>query len=369
MNLPFFSLTRQYNKIKDEIEDAVNGVLSSGKYIMGENVLKFEDEFANYCGVKYAVGVASGSDALVLVLNALNVNGSDVLTVSHTFISTADAITKNNAKIKFVDIDRDNFNINVSLLSKAITNSTKGILPVHMYGFPAEMNQIKEIADENGLWVVEDAAQAHGTQYFGKHVGSFGDAGCFSFFPSKNLGAYGDAGMVVTNNKDLAEKMKMLRNYGQPSKHHHNIVGYNSRLDEIQAAILRVKLKHLNRWIEQRRKFAKIYDDELSNQKEVSIPGEKTNTGHSYYLYVIKTSRRDKLMEWLMKKGVDTGIHYPIPVHLQKSYNNLGYPIGSLPVTERVANEILSLPLYPEITEDEILYVAKMLKMFYSEQA
>lgn len=369
MNVPFFSLQRQYLEIKDEIEDAISDVLSSGSYILGENVLKFECEFANYCGAKYAVGVASGSDALVLALNGLNANGSDVLTVSHTFISTADAIIKNNANLRFVDIDRSDFNMNVSLLPKAITDSTRGILPVHMYGHPVEMDAIKEIAEENGLWVVEDAAQAHGAEYDGKRVGSFGDASCFSFFPAKNLGAYGDAGIVVTNNKDLAEKIKMLRNYGQPVKYHHNIVGYNSRLDEIQATILRIKLKRLNQWIEQRHKFAKIYDDELGSHKEISIPVERMDTRHSYYLYVIKTSRRDDLREWLLKKGVDTGIHYPIPVHLQKSYGNLGFPVGSLPVTEQVANEVLSLPLYPEITEKEVLYVAKKLKMFYSGQS
>lgn len=368
MKVPFFSLTRQYAEIKDEIDTAVGGVISGGAYILGENVSKFEGEFAEYCGARYAVGVASGSDALVLALASLNPGNSRVATVPHTFVSTVDAISKNNAIPKFVDVDESEYTMDVSLLPESIDASTAGILPVHLYGHPADMNQIRKIADEKDLWVIEDAAQAHGSKYYGKHVGVIGDAACFSFYPSKNLGAYGDAGMVVTNRKELADNIRMFRNYGQQVKYHHKFVGYNSRLDEIQAAILRVKLNYLDRWIEQKRRLAKIYCEELANLEQVSTPVERKYVLHSYHLYVIKAQRRDKLMEWLSSKGVDTAIHYPIPVHLQESYNHLNYCVGSMPITERVANQVLSLPMFPELTEDEALYVTKMIKMFYSDQ-
>lgn len=368
MKVPFFSLTRQYAEIKDEIDVAVNGVISSGTYILGENASKFEGEFAEYCGARYAVGVASGSDALVLTLASLNPGNSHVATVPHTFVSTVDAISKNNAAPKFVDVDESEYTMDVSLLPEAIDASTAGILPVHLYGHPADINQIRKIADENNLWVIEDAAQAHGSKYYGKHVGVIGDAACFSFYPSKNLGAYGDAGMVVTNSKELADNIRMFRNYGQQVKYHHKFVGYNSRLDEIQAAVLRVKLRYLDRWIEKKRRLAQIYNEELLDIEKVVIPIERKYALHSYHLYVIKAQMREKLMKWLSSKGVDTAIHYPIPVHLQESYSHLGYRVGSLPVTERLSNEVVSLPMFPELTEDEALYVAKMIKTFYSEQ-
>jgi len=328
---------------------------------LGEELERFEDEFSKYMGTKCAIGVNSGSDALFLALQALGIGkGDEVITVSHTFISTVDAIARNGAKPVFVDIDPKIYCIDVTKIEEKITKKTKALLPVHLYGHPAEMDAIIKIAKKHNLPVIEDACQAHGAEYRGKKVGNIGDIGCFSFYPVKNLGAYGDGGMVVTNNSELARKLRMLRNYGQPKKYYHDFIGVNSRLDEMQAAILRVKLKNLDNWNSSRRRFAHIYDM-LLKDADVVIPVEKGYAKHVYHLYVIRHKNRDRLQQHLSKNGVQTQIHYPIAVHRQKAYLNLGLR-AKLPITEKISGEILSLPMHPFLKEDEIRTIAQCIR-------
>lgn len=365
MKISFVDLKRQYKSIKDEINAKINEVLESTQFILGENVKAFEEAFAKYCSAKYAVGVASGSDALTLSLKALGIGEEDeVITVPNTFIATVDAISRNNAKSVFVDIDPETYNIDVNKIEEKITDKTKAIIPVHLYGQPADMDPILKIAKEYGLKVIEDACQAHGAEYNGKKVGSLGDVGCFSFYPGKNLGAYGDGGIIVTNNFEIAEKVKMLRNYGQKIKYYHDFVGYNSRLDELQAAILRVKLKYLDEWNELRRLHAEQYNRCLDGLSGIRLPLSKKEVKHVYHLYVIRCENRDTLQKKLLSKEIFTGIHYPVPIHLQHAYTKLGYRIGDFPVTEEYAKKILSLPMFPELTDKEIIYICKMIKKF-----
>ena len=359
--IPFINLKREYAEISKEITQATQRVLKRGWFILGEEVERFEDEFSNYIGTKYAIGVNSGSDALYLALQALGIGkGDEVITVSHTFISTVDAVMRNGAKPVFVDIDSDTYCMGVTKIEQLITNRTKAILPVHFYGHPADMQPIMEIARKYKLIVIEDACQAHGAEYKGNKAGSIGDIGCFSFYPVKNLGSYGDGGIAVTDDKELAIKLRMLRNYGQSKKYYHDFVGVNSRLDELQAAVLRVKLKHLNEWNEKRRKAAKIYD-QLLRDAGVIIPVEKKYAKHVYHLYVIRDKKRDRLQQHLLANGIQTQIHYPIPVHKQKAYAELGHA-AKLPVTERICNEILSLPMHPFFREDEIHAIVERCK-------
>ena len=369
MNISLVDLKRQYNSIKDEVNTKINEVLQNTYFILGENTEAFEEEFANYCGVKHAIGVASGSDALTLSLKALGIEeGDEVITVPNTFIATVDAISRNGAKPVFVDIDLETYNINVAKIEEKITDKTKAIIPVHLYGQPADMDAIIKIAKKKyDLKIIEDACQAHGAEYKGKKVGSLGEVGCFSFYPAKNLGAYGDGGMVVTNNEEIAERIKMLRNYGQSKKYYHDFMGYNSRLDEIQAAVLRVKLRYLDEWNDKRREYAKLYNELLKNVSGVETPIEKEFVKHVYHLYVIRCKNRDELQQYLSSKGVSTGIHYPIPVHLQKAYKHLEYKQGDFPITEKYSKEILSLPMFPELLEDEIKYVVNCIKKFNRE--
>ncbi|MCC6003881.1 MAG: DegT/DnrJ/EryC1/StrS family aminotransferase [Thermofilum sp.] len=366
MKIPLVDLRRQYLSIKNEIDRAIEEVLNNGMFILGENVKSFEREFAEYIGVKYAIGVGSGTDALFLALKALGVkSGDEVVTVSFTFVSTVDSIVHNDGTPVFVDIDPESYTIDVRQIEKMITDKTKAIIPVHLYGLPCDMDPIMELAEEKGIYVVEDAAQAHGAEYKGRKVGSFGHIACFSFYPSKNLGAYGDAGMVVTNDQDLAEKIRMLREYGQIEKYKHLLIGYNSRLDELQAAILRVKLKYLDKWNEKRRANAKLYNELLMDLSNLIIPpSEVKGRKHVYHLYVIRTKQREELRNFLASKGISSGIHYPIPVHKQPSYKNLLNDIPRLPVTEQVAKEVLSLPMFPELTEEEIHYICDNIKLF-----
>ena len=361
--IPFVDLKREYAEIKGEINNVIQRVLERQWFILGEELERFEKEFAKYIGVKHAIGVNSGSDALYLAIKALSIGkGSEVITVSHTFISTVDAIIRNGAKPVFVDIDPETYTIDVNQIEKKITKGTKAIIPVHLYGHPADMDPIMEIAEKYGLYVIEDACQAHGAEYKGRKAGSIGYIGCFSFYPVKNLGAYGDAGMVVTNNEELAEKLRMLRNYGSPKKYHHDYTGVNSRLDEIQAAILRVKLRHLDEWNEKRRKIAKLYN-ELLEDSDVITPIEKEWAKHVYHLYVIRHRERNKLQRHLAENGIQTQIHYPIPVHKQRAYLNLGHT-ARLPVTEKICKEILSLPMHPWLKEEEIEYISEIIKEF-----
>ncbi|MEM2971980.1 MAG: DegT/DnrJ/EryC1/StrS family aminotransferase [Candidatus Bathyarchaeia archaeon] len=360
--IPFVDLKREYLEIKGEINEAIQRVIEKGTFILGEEVEKFEEEFSSYIGVKYGVSVNSGSDALFLTLKALGISkGDEVITVSHTFIATADAITRNEAIPIFVDINPETYCINPEKIEEKITKNTKAILPVHIYGHPADMDPILEIAQAHDLYVIEDACQAHGAEYKGRKAGSIGDAGCFSFYPIKNLGAYGDGGIIVTDNEELATKLRMLRNYGQREKYHHEIVGVNSRLDEIQAAILRVKLKHLDEWNSRRRENAKLYTELLADT-EIVTPTEE-NAKHAYHLYVVRCKERDKLQQHLLKNEIQTLIHYPIPVHKQKAYSNFSLS-HNLSVTEEICKEILSLPIFPQLTKREVEHVATAINDF-----
>jgi dTDP-4-amino-4,6-dideoxygalactose transaminase len=359
--IPFIDLTREYAEIGDEITSIIQRTLENGWFILGQQLKEFEREFSRYIGAKYGIGVNSGSDALFLALKALGVDeNSEVITVSHTFISTADSIVRCGAKPVFVDIEPETYCINPALIEDKITEKTKAILPVHLYGHPAHMGYILEIAKEHGLSVVEDACQAHGAEYNGKKVGSIGDVGCFSFYPAKNIGAYGDGGFVTTNDSSLAERIKLLRNYGQSKKYHHDCVGVNSRLDELQAAVLRIKLSRLGMWNEQRRRIAKLYAEVL-DQKGIILPAERTYAKHVYHLFVTRLAKRDKCQRFLQKRGIQTQIHYPIPVHKQNAYKEFE-TAKDLSVTEAICNEILSLPLYPSLTDEEVAYIGGALK-------
>lgn len=364
MNIPFMDLRHEYSNLKGEIDSAVASVLDSGHYILGENVAAFEHEFATYCGVKHGIGVASGTDALTLALNAIGVGqGDEVITVPNTYIATADAIARNNATPVFVDIDPMSYTIDPEAISAAITNRTRAIIPVHLYGQPADMQPIMEIAEEHDLFVIEDACQAHGAEYRHKKTGSLSDIAAFSFYPTKNLGCCGDGGMVVTDSNDIANNIRELRNYGQRKKHEHVHIGYNSRLDELQAAVLRVKLKHLDEWITNRRMIASLYDELLPHN--VVKPYVSPIANHAYHLYVIQTEKRDKMHEYLRVHGIETAIHYPTPIHQQIAYKYLGYTVGAFPHVASTAKRILSLPMHPYLELRDIEYIAEAVRHIY----
>jgi len=352
--IPFGDLKLQYQAIKVELDEAMQRVLSDGWFILGKQVSAFESEFAAYCGVTFAVGVANGTDALELALTACGIGpGDEVITTPLSATFTCLAISATGATPVFVDIDPDTYNIDPRKLEAAIGPKTKAVMPVHLYGQPVDMEPILALAREHELIVVEDAAQAHGALYKGRRAGSMGDVGCFSFYPSKNLGAFGDGGMVVTNNAAVAEKLRMLRNGGQKTRYDHQMVGRNSRLDELQAAILRVKLGYLDKWNERRRHIAALYTA-LLGDSEVLPPIELPDAQHIYHLYVIRCLQREALQKHLCERGVETAIHYPLPIHLQGAYRALNLGPGSFPVAERGAQEILSLPIYPELTDAKV---------------
>lgn len=364
MKIQFGDLRRQYFSIKEEIDEAISKVLEKGWYILGENVESFEKEFAAYCGAEFAIGVGSGTEALHLALLACGVQPADeVITVPNTAIPTISAISFANATPIFVDIDPQSYTMNPSKIEERITRKTKVILPVHLYGHPADMDPILEIARHYNLKVIEDAAQAHGAKYKSEQVGTLGDMGCFSFYPSKNLGAYGDGGIVVSNDMELANKICLLRNYGQEKRYYHTIKGFNSRLDEMQAAILRIKLKYLDDWNEKRRKNAAAYCQLIENNS-IGKPNDADFAYHIFHLFVIRCERRNELQAFLNKKEIGTFIHYPIPVHLQKAYLNLGLPKGNYPITEKYAEQILSLPMFPELVSEEIEYISSSINKF-----
>ena len=362
--IPFVNLGKEYESIHDELNQAVSETLERGYFVLGEEVKRFEGEFSRYIGSRYSIGVNSGSDALFFAIKSLGIgNGDEVITVSHTFISTVDAIVKNGAKPVFVDIDPETYCMDPSKIEDKITERTKAILPVHLYGHPADMGHIREITSKSGLFLIEDACQAHGAEYGGKKVGSIGDIGCFSFYPTKNLGAWGDGGITVTDNEEIKEKLRLLRNYGQSKKNYHDFVGYNSRLDEIQAAVLRVKLKYIDQWNERRRKVAKSYDELL---EDVIKPLERDYAKHVYHLYVIRHKERDIIRQHLLNNGIQSQIHYPCPVHEQKAYSRLGYSL-KLPITEKITDEILSLPMHPWLEENDVERVCDSLKKWEVE--
>jgi dTDP-4-amino-4,6-dideoxygalactose transaminase len=356
--IPFLDLKAQYKPIKEDILQAVNRVLDTGQYILGEEVAAFETEFASYVGAQHGVALNSGTSALHLALLAAGVGrGDEVITVPFTFVATVAAICYTGAQPVFVDIDPKSFTMDTTQLEAAITPRTKAILPVHIYGQSADMDPILAIARKHGLIVIEDAAQAHGAEYKGKRVGSLGSLGCFSFYPGKNLGAYGEGGMVVTNDAQHAEKMRMLRDGGQARKYHHVLRGYNYRMEGLQGAILRVKLRHLDAWTEGRRSRAAEYERCLKNA-DVVRPVEMPYARHVYHIYAVRSADRTELQRALQNNGVQTGIHYPIPVHLQDGYRDLGYVAGEFPQTERAAREVLSLPMFSELSNMQVEMVS-----------
>jgi len=356
--IPFLDLQSQYQSIKDEILDAVTACLESTQYTLGKEVAAFEEEFAAYSGGQLGVGVNSGTSALHLALLAAGINpGDEVITVSCTFVATVAAIDYCGARPVFVDVEPETLNMDVRQVESAITERTKAILPVHLHGQPADLDPLMEIARRHKLIVIEDAAQAHSAEYKGRRVGSIGDLGCFSFYPGKNLGAYGEGGMVVTNHEDYARKVRMLRDWGQESKYHHVLKGFNYRMEGIQGAILRVKLRHLDAWTEARRHHAASYG-KLLVDAGLQLPVEAPYSRHVYHVYAVRTPQRDTLQHSLQAKGIQTGIHYPIPVHLQNAYCEFGCGVGQLPVTEKAAAELLSLPMFPELQEAQIEAVA-----------
>ncbi len=358
--IPFGDLRLQYQSIKTELDNAVQSVLDDGWFILGKNVSAFEAEFAASCGASYAVGVGNGTDALQLALMACEVgHGDEVITSPLSATFTALAISALGATPTFADIDPQTYNIDPNRLEAAIGSRTKAIMPVHLYGQPADMDPILAIARKYKLPVIEDAAQAHGAAYKGRKAGTLANVGCFSFYPSKNLGAFGDGGMVVTSEPELAERVRMLRNGGQQTRYDHQLLGINSRLDELQAAILRVKLGYLEKWNDRRRNIAALYTALLGDSDEVVPPVEMPGVTHVYHLYVIRCRRRDDLQAHLQQQGIQTSVHYPTPIHLQGAYRWCGLGPGSFPVAERCAGEILSLPIYPELTDAQVRQVAQ----------
>jgi len=364
--IPFSDLRQQYLSIKDEIDASIQRVLTSGWFILGSEVQAFEEEFAAYLGAGHAAGVGSGTEALHLALLACGVGpGDEVITVSHTAVATVAAIELTGARPVFADIDPRSYTMDPTQLEGKIGPATRAILPVHLYGQMADMDPILSIAREHGVKVVEDAAQAHGAEYRGQKAGSMGDVGCFSFYPTKNLGAFGDGGLVATSDAALAERLKLLRQYGWAERYVSSIKGTNSRLDELQAAMLRVKLHKLEEWNGDRRKHATLYDS-LLHDAAVVTPVEMEYGKHCYHIYAIRTQYRDQLREFLRERGVGALIHYPVPVHLQEAYKDLGYGEGTLPVTEQAAAEVLTLPVAPEVTEEQIRQVCDLVHQFES---
>ncbi len=333
---------------------------------MGPEVKNFEDEVAKYCNVKHAIGLANGTDALLLTLDALGIShGDEVITTPFTFFATAEVISQVGATPIFVDIDPDTYNINVKNIEKAITPKTKAILPVHIFGQPVDMDEIMEIANKHSLYVIEDSAQAMGSVYKGKKIGSIGTAGTFSFFPTKNLGGYGDGGMVITNDDELARKLRILRVHGSNPKYYHSMIGYNSRLDTLQAAMLSIKLPYLDHWNQARREKAKIYDEALVGLP-LRTPYIKEDRETIYHLYIIHTDYRDELMKYLSEKGISSGVYYPVPLHRQNVYLNLGYELGTLINAENSSSGTMALPLYPELTIEDQRYIISTIKDFFS---
>ena len=365
-NVPFVDLGVQYRAISAEIDDAISKVIQDADFILGREVRLFEEEFAEFCDSSYAVGVDSGTSALELALRAFDIGpGDEVITAANSFIASALGISHAGAKPVLVDVDPFTYTLDVKALERAITRRTKAIIPVHLYGHPAHMGPIRQLADRHGLVVIEDACQAHGASYKGKRVGSLGHSAAFSFYPGKNLGAYGDGGMVVTKDRKIADRLEMLRNYGQKEKYKHLFRGYNRRLDTMQAAILRVKLKYLEKWNAARRWNAKLYQKHLEGSGVV-VPGEAGGAESVWHLYVIRTERRDALKEHLVIKGINASIHYPIPIHLQPAYQDLGYKRGDFPVTEAYADRILSLPMYPELSDRQVEFISQTVCEFQS---
>jgi dTDP-4-amino-4,6-dideoxygalactose transaminase len=362
--IPLVDLKAQYALIRQEVDAAMARVVSNADFILGSEVDAFEAEYANYCEAEHAVGLDSGMSALELGIRALGIGpGDEVITPAHSFIASSSAISLTGATPVWVDADPVTYNIDTSRIEAAITDRTKAIMPVHLYGQPADLDPILEIARRHHLFVVEDACQAHGARYRGRRVGAIGDVGAFSFYPGKNLGAYGDAGALVTNNAEVADRVRMMRNYGQRKKYEHVFLAWNRRLDTLQAAVLRVKLPHLDTWNEARRRNASMYDELLAGAR-LDLPRTTPDRDHVFHLYVVQTERRDEMLEHLAKDGIRAGIHYPVPIHLQEAYRDRGFGPGSFPMTEAMAPRLLSLPMYPELAENQMRRIADAVTRF-----
>jgi dTDP-4-amino-4,6-dideoxygalactose transaminase len=378
--VPFFDLAVQFKSVEHEIRSALDEVFQNQQFIMGPKVQALEEAMAQYCQTRYAVGVASGSDALLLSLMALGIGtGDEVVLPPFTFFATAGSVSRLGATPVFVDIDRETYNIDPSKIEEKITARTKAIIPVHLFGQCADMNPLLKIAKERKLFIVEDAAQALGAEYKpkvgseGRRAGKIGDLGCFSFYPTKNLGAFGDAGMVVTDNPGLAEKVKLLRVHGSQPKYFHKAIGINSRLDTIQAAILLVKFKYLEKWTAERQRKAERYQELFENLPDsvngFKLPTVQFQNRHIFHQYVIRVPERDGLRQFLTEEGIGTDIYYPVPLHLQECYSFLKYRRGDLPISEKASEEVLALPIFPELTEDQQRVIVSRIKAFYNKQA
>ena len=366
MHVPFLDLKSQYETIKDEINADILKVIENCAFSGGPFVEEFEREFAQYCQRKYCIGVGSGTEALWLSLIALGIgSGDEVITVPNSFIATAEAISFIGATPVFVDIDETTYTIDPSLIEKAITPNTKAIIPVHLFGQMADLDPIIKIAQKSNLYIVEDACQAHGAEYKGRRAGSIGATGCFSFYPGKNLGAYGEAGAVVTDNEKLAKKIRSLRDHGQHIKYYSDIIGWNGRMDGIQGAVLKVKMRYIEKWTKKRQWAASEYSKNLSDVNGLIIPRKKEKNKHVYHIYAVRVKDRDKLIEFLNNNDVNCGIHYPVPIHLQEAYKYLNLREGTYPIAEKCAKELVSLPIYPEITKSQIEYVLKKIKDYF----
>ena len=391
MNIPLIDLQAQYKSLEEELNKAALEVLSSAKYIMGENVIEFEKEFASYIGVKHAISVGNGTDALVLALKAMGIkSGDEVITTPFTFFATAEAISAVGAVPVFVDVEKETFNIDVTKIEEKITNKTKAIIPVHIFGQAADMDEINKIAKKHNLLVLEDACQAIGGKYKGKNIGALADAACFSFFPTKNLGCAGDGGMIVTDNDDIAIIARALRTHGSgengqkaynlinnitedietaegaddtvynPLKYYNYLIGYNTRLDAIQAALLRIKLKEIDNWNSKRREIVEVYNKALQNSDYVT-PICREDVEHVYHMYILQSENREETIAKLKKAGIATGVYYPVPLHLQKVYKDLGYKEGDMPVSEYLSHRTFAIPVYPELTKEQMDYILEHL--------
>lgn len=364
MNVPFLDLKAQYAEIKDDVLDALHNICENTAFAMGPAVKDFESKFAEFTNSKYAVGLNSGTSADQIAIQALIKPGDEVITTANTFIATSEAITAAGGKVVFVDIEEESFNMDPQKLEAAITPKTKVIVPVHLYGQPADMDPINEIAKAHDLLVVEDAAQAHGAEYKGRRCGSLADAAAFSFYPGKNLGAYGEAGAITTDKEEIADFARIFRDHGMREKYVHEIEGHNMRMEGFQGAVLGVKMKYIDTWTEARRRNAKIYDNLFADMTGVKAPKEMSYAKHVWHLYVLRVQNREGLQHFLSEQGIASGFHYKYPLHLQKAYAHLGYQKGAFPVTEKVMEEIISIPMYPELSEDQMNYVAETVRKF-----
>jgi dTDP-4-amino-4,6-dideoxygalactose transaminase len=363
IKVPFLDLDAHHAPLREEFERVIREVIDSNAFAGGPFVTAFESDFAAYCDCRHAIGVGTGTDALWLALLACGVGpGDEVITVPSSFMATAEAISYVGARPVFVDVDENTHTMDPALVEGAVTPKTKAVIPVHLFGQPADMDPILDIARQHGLLVIEDACQAHGAEYKGKRVGSIGDAGCFSFYPGKNLGAFGEAGAVTTNHADLDEKVRILRDHGQAKKYHHTAIGWNCRMDGIQAAVLRVKLRRLEAGNELRRSHARFYDSEFQNIQGISKPFVAAYAQHVYHIYAIRVRQRDQVMRLVTDTGVGCGVHYPIPIHLQEAYRFLGHERGAFPIAEKAAAEVLSLPMFPELTPAQLEWVVKSVR-------